>query len=262
MLITYRFYDIPTVALVVGKSKRAFHVHVDLLCDASPFFKAAFTGKFKENSEKTMQLPEDDECTFELFVDWLYHQRYEMLPQPKYHHGDSVDDDDDSDDDESSDSSDSSDDDSDEGDSDDDGNDDDDKRNETDQRFLQAIRLFVLADKYRIFKLKSLVIERLFAAAKEVHMKGLTYYPLAYAYKNTTQGSGLRQFLVDYYTWYIDLSYYRSKRVKAFLLRHSDIATDFVLNLTKRLDRMEEISGPFEGDMPEEYKDKESGQEI
>ena len=30
-----------------------------------------------------MTLPEDDENTFELFVDWLYHRRYEITSPPK-----------------------------------------------------------------------------------------------------------------------------------------------------------------------------------
>ena len=30
-----------------------------------------------------MTLPEDDESTFELFVEWLYHQRYHLPPPPK-----------------------------------------------------------------------------------------------------------------------------------------------------------------------------------
>lgn len=185
-----------------------------------------------------MQLPEDDEDTFELFVDWLYHLRYEMLP------GSGPDDDDD---------------DSEDGDGETD--DDDDESGKDDQRYLQAIRLFVLADKYRICKLKSLVIERLFAAAGEFNTKGPTYVPLAYAYKNTTQGSGLRKLLVDFYTWRTDLRWYRFKAVKAFLQRHSDVAIDLLLNLAKHLEGDRDFYNPFEGDMPEEYKDEESGQE-
>ena len=113
--MTHRFCDVPTVSLVVGENKRSFHIHVDLLCDASSFFKAAYTGTFKEGSEKTMQLPEEDESTFEFFVDWLYHQRYQMVPEAES--------DDDSDDSSSSDS-------------DDDSEDDFDWEESDDERFL------------------------------------------------------------------------------------------------------------------------------
>lgn len=65
------------VTLLVGESEKPFYVHLDLLCDASEFFRAAFKGNFQESSEKTMRLPEDDESIFELFVDWLYYQRYD-----------------------------------------------------------------------------------------------------------------------------------------------------------------------------------------
>lgn len=241
--MTHRFYDVPTVTIIVGENKRSFHIHVDLLCDASSFFKAAFTGAFKESSEKTMYLPEDDEGTFELFVDWLYYQRYEMLPQLEPYD----DDDDDS------------------------GHDDDDDSGHNDaelwiakcdERYLQPCRLYVLADKYRIFKLKSLVVERLFAAAAGPNMNGPSCGTLTYASKHTTQGSTLRKLLVDYYTWNIDLDWYEDDHIEAFLRENTDIATDLLLNFAKHLKGKEKVYNPFVGDMPEEYKDKESGQEI
>lgn len=40
----------------------------------SEFFRAALTGKFKEASEKTVEI-ENDAQTFEFFVFWLYHQQ-------------------------------------------------------------------------------------------------------------------------------------------------------------------------------------------
>jgi len=66
------------VTVYVGDVKNEFHIHQNLLCGASTFFDAAFTSKFKEGSEKKMTLPEDDPEVFEAFVQWLYHQYYEI----------------------------------------------------------------------------------------------------------------------------------------------------------------------------------------
>lgn len=81
MLTPSRWADVATVTLVVGETKTAFQVHEADLFEASPVFKAAFTADFRESSERTMTLPEDDEVIFELFVNWLYRQRYD-IPSP------------------------------------------------------------------------------------------------------------------------------------------------------------------------------------
>ncbi len=83
MLTPSRWADVATVTLVVGETKTAFQVHEADLFEASPFFKAAFTSDFRESSERTMTLPEDDEAIFELFVNWLYRQRYDIPSSPK-----------------------------------------------------------------------------------------------------------------------------------------------------------------------------------
>lgn len=77
-----KWADVATVTLIVGESKTAFHVHEATLFEASPFFKAAFTLDFRESSERVMTLPGEDESIFGLFVDWLYHQRYDILLNP------------------------------------------------------------------------------------------------------------------------------------------------------------------------------------
>ncbi|KAF6233376.1 hypothetical protein HO173_008308 [Letharia columbiana] len=114
----HKFCEVSTVTLFVGKSKKPFYVHRQPLCDASPVLQGSTRRKVsKRGSEKQRcTSEEDDESTFELFVDWLYCQRYEMLP--------------------------------------DDGDDEDDEGDHVDERFLQPFRLFVFADKYDVCKLK------------------------------------------------------------------------------------------------------------
>ena len=78
VLTTFRFCDVPTVTIFVGKDKRPFHVHRSLLRETSSFFKAALEGDFRESSEQKMDLPEEDEGSFDVFVQWLYDRRYEI----------------------------------------------------------------------------------------------------------------------------------------------------------------------------------------
>lgn len=160
------------------------------------------------------ELSEDDESTFELFVDWLYHQRYEMLP---YVDGDEA---------------------------------------EGDGRLLEAFQLFVLPDKYKVLKLKSLLIEKIFAHMA-VSENGLVLSSIAYAYKHTTQGSGLRKLLADSCAWYIDPERYEDPEVQAFLRRNPDFATDLTVRFARKF-KVGKTDNPFKENMPEEYKDKES----
>ncbi len=66
------------VTLYVGPDRNAFHVHLRLLCAASPVFKAAFSGNFKESTERSMDLPEDDHEAINRLVQWLYSERYQL----------------------------------------------------------------------------------------------------------------------------------------------------------------------------------------
>jgi len=66
------------VTLYVGPDRNAFHVHLDLLCAASPVFKAAFSGNFKESTVRPMDLPEDDHEAVNRLVQWLYSKEYQL----------------------------------------------------------------------------------------------------------------------------------------------------------------------------------------
>lgn len=72
----HRLADEEIVTIEVGATKTNFHIHKKLLCDVSPFFRAGFSGRFKEGSDKSMRLSEDDVDTFQRFVSWLYTKKY------------------------------------------------------------------------------------------------------------------------------------------------------------------------------------------
>lgn len=79
-----RYSDVNTITLFVGESKTVFYVHEDLLCRYSSLFKAAFSSKFREGSEKTMALPEDEVEIFEMLVDWIYTQQHSIPQSDNY----------------------------------------------------------------------------------------------------------------------------------------------------------------------------------
>ena len=60
------------VSLIVGKEKRVFKIHHNLLCSASDYFKAALNGQFKEAEEQKIELLEEKPAVLESFQLWLY----------------------------------------------------------------------------------------------------------------------------------------------------------------------------------------------
>jgi len=56
-----------------GAGVHHFHIHQDLICGQSPFFRAALNGDWKESKERKVKLPEDDPDAFHLYSNWLYH---------------------------------------------------------------------------------------------------------------------------------------------------------------------------------------------
>ena len=60
------------VDVFVGAERKKYHLHRDLLCERSKFFKASFIGSFKDAEAEEMALPEDNVVSFELLVGWLY----------------------------------------------------------------------------------------------------------------------------------------------------------------------------------------------
>lgn len=60
------------VTIKVGRVEKAYYIYEDLLTHCSGYFRAAFTGSFKEAQEKQLHLEDVTGKTFDFFVDWLY----------------------------------------------------------------------------------------------------------------------------------------------------------------------------------------------
>ncbi|KAL8907497.1 MAG: hypothetical protein Q9171_005839 [Xanthocarpia ochracea] len=59
---------------MVGKDRRSFSVHRDLLCDRSEHFRAALLGKFQEAQSGIIEFPDEKETTFMHFLCCIYGQ--------------------------------------------------------------------------------------------------------------------------------------------------------------------------------------------
>ena len=73
-----RVHGEPVVTLYVGNDREVFCIHRSLLRNASPVFRAAFAGKFKESSELSMDLPDEDVGSVNRLIQWLYTTCYEV----------------------------------------------------------------------------------------------------------------------------------------------------------------------------------------
>lgn len=75
------------VTILIGPERHAFQVHKEMLCQASPFFAAAFDNdyNFSEASSGSLEFPDVRAIDFEFFVQWLYRHdlAHEELDVPK-----------------------------------------------------------------------------------------------------------------------------------------------------------------------------------
>ncbi len=63
----------PTVDIYVGKERKQWSLHKNLLCHHSSYFETEFQGhEVPKNEHNTLELPHDDPRGFELLVKWLY----------------------------------------------------------------------------------------------------------------------------------------------------------------------------------------------
>ena len=69
------------VLIVVGQEKTQFHFHKGLLCKASPYFRAALEGGFKEAEMQIIEWPEEKATIVKVFQVWLYSGSVSLLPE-------------------------------------------------------------------------------------------------------------------------------------------------------------------------------------
>jgi BTB/POZ domain len=66
------------VTLIMGEEddEKHFTIHKNILCAASPFFKAACKPERMKPIDRVLELPEDDDEMIQLMIYWTYHNEW------------------------------------------------------------------------------------------------------------------------------------------------------------------------------------------
>ena len=109
---------------------------------------------------------------------------------------------------------------------------------ESAENFMLPIRVLVFSDKYGIPALKICVLEAL-----QIYFTGpdhVVWSPseaaIKYAYDNTCRGSGIRRFLVHWYTYVGDEEWTNKEETQLRLIEIPEFAVDILVILNQNLD--------------------------
>ena len=83
------------LTVVVGTAEHTFHVHQDLICNKSNFFKAAVSREWQEAESKTVYLPEHRPAAFRIYLDTIYTPDADLLDSARSHAEEMVEDEED-----------------------------------------------------------------------------------------------------------------------------------------------------------------------
>lgn len=67
------------VKIYVGADEKLYTVPRALLCHHSDYFQTSLNGKFRESTNGTVHLPEDDPESFVLVLEWMYKEYLHIL---------------------------------------------------------------------------------------------------------------------------------------------------------------------------------------
>ncbi|KAL1622565.1 hypothetical protein SLS56_008743 [Neofusicoccum ribis] len=74
------------VQVKVGGREEPYHVHKDVLCASSPFFRKACNGPWKESRKNWIDLPKDHPKVFEVYLQWLYLDDFDIPASEGFKH--------------------------------------------------------------------------------------------------------------------------------------------------------------------------------
>ena len=121
------------------------------------------------------------------------------------------------------------------------------------ERFMEPVKLYVLADKYDVTDLKNHVITKLFALGNgECTPDSAT---VAYAYEHTPQNSRLRKLLADWWACRVDLPWFRSEGAQGWLKEHPEVACAVISSFANTMSKETQTNVFVKVGMVEEYKD-------
>ncbi|KAL8981755.1 MAG: hypothetical protein Q9205_003551 [Flavoplaca limonia] len=117
----------------------------------------------------------------------------------------------------------------------------------TNARYLELIRLYVLADKFNIPLLKNHIMGLLFetiklpnGAFRDLISQDLDIRPpvsvLRLIYTNTPKGSPVRKFIAAFFVWHTSVIRYEEEACWGKMSEIPDFTIDIAINLAKRVD--------------------------
>lgn len=121
---------------------------------------------------------------------------------------------------------------------------------EVDERYIQLVQLYTLADKLEVPALKKSVVDELFVM-KSNPDKPPQIEVISYVYENTRERSPLRKLMVAWLVWHVEYSWYTTPVAASFLAQCPDFAADLVVALARRFVDFNALS-PF-NESPEKY---------
>ena len=121
---------------------------------------------------------------------------------------------------------------------------------EVNEIFLRPVQLFVLADKYGVPDLKSLVLVQIFNLLKSHIPSRISSDTITYAYGHTFQNATIRKILADTIVCKCPLSWYQQAATQEWLRANPDISTEVNVRFAKHAGSLE---NPFAGEMPRDY---------
>ena len=123
-------------------------------------------------------------------------------------------------------------------------------------RFVEPTRLYVLADKYAITKLKNNIAESMFNAMRLGGSAGPSIDTIAYVYQNVSRTSGIRKLLADFHACNIKYEWFELATAQRFLQKNPKFAVDILMSFVQHTS-VKTKQNPFRGEMPEAYRDEE-----
>ncbi|KAK5124927.1 hypothetical protein LTR85_001117 [Meristemomyces frigidus] len=170
--VKYNFLE--TIVVLVGQDKTAFTVHKDIICERSPFFRAACAARWQDSdAERDVKLIDDDPEVFTLYLQCVYRESATVdLAEAKVevatkHNVDEC--------------------------------------PESDAVFAILAEAYILADKLGDTRSCNLIIDEYISCSDQLGCIPTTV-DIMPVYENTPSGSPLRALTVDYYLFEAPLS--------------------------------------------------------
>ena len=170
-------------------------MHLNLLCNASPVFKAGFTtGRFEEGNKRSMDLIDDDVDAVDRLVQWLYTKTYTISPFDSEEHA-----------------------------------------NERFHQLARLNTLADKYQIYALSRNVISRMREPHMESWRIPPFPPRMSVVAYVYDNTSERSDFRKMMVDWYTWGIPMRWYEVKETRDDLLNVSkDFSVDLAIALGQK----------------------------